>query len=160
MVSPLSYRNILLCTDYSKDADASFVHGFDQAVKYKATLHILNVIPAVNPCGLKVFDSRLSKRKNLKKSDDYDEKNRLQALGALKKIYADRCRDAVEYRLEIRVGTPDVEILKYAEENKVDMIIMGTAGRHETKRLTYIRTAANVSKFAGCQVITIGNPQN
>jgi hypothetical protein len=36
---------------------------------------------------------------------------------------------------------------------------MGTAGRSEKKRLIYIKTAANVSKFANCQVITIGSPQ-
>jgi hypothetical protein len=39
------------------------------------------------------------------------------------------------------------------------MIILGTAGRPETKRRTYVRTAANVSKYANCQVITIGSPK-
>ena len=39
MLNPLEYRNILLCTDYSQDADAAFIHAFDQAKKYGATLH-------------------------------------------------------------------------------------------------------------------------
>ncbi len=159
MGSQLKYSNILLCTDYSKDAEVSFVHAFDQASKYKAFLHILNVIPAINPCGVKVFDPPVKTKEVLKKSGIIDEQNRLQALGALKKVYSDRCQDLIDHTLVVRVGSPDVEILAYSEENGVDMIIMGTAGRHLSRRLTYVRTAANVSKFAACQVINIGSPK-
>jgi universal stress protein A len=157
MATRLKYKNILLCTDYSKDAEASFVHAFDQAVKYGATLHLLNVIPSVNPCGVSIFEPSMSKKEILKKTETIDEENRLQALGALKKVYHMQCRDIIDHRLVVRVGSPDIEIIKYAEENSVDMIIMGTAGRNENMRLTYIRTAANVSKFANCQVINIGS---
>lgn len=159
MVNHLKYLNILLCTDYSKDAEASFIHAFDQSVKYKATLHILNVIPRINPCNVKIFDPPLSKKETIKKSDALDDENRLQSLGALKKVYSNRCRDAINHKFEVRVGSPDMEIINYSQENEVDMIIMGTAGRQEAKRLTYIRTAANVSKYANCQVITIGSPK-
>lgn len=160
MVSQLKHQNILLCTDYSEDAEISFLHAFDQAVKYGATLHILNVIPSINPCGVNIFDPALSRKESVKRSEEIDEEQRLQALGALKKVYHKRCRNVINHRLDVRVGTPDVEIIRYAEKNHIDMIIMGTAGRHETKRLTYIRTAANVSKYAECQVITIGNPRH
>lgn len=160
MTSQLTYQNILLCTDYSKDAEASFVHAYDQANKYGATLHILNVIPAINPCGVEIFDPPLSRSKTLKQSEKIDEQNRLQALGALKKVYSERCQDLSGHKLCVRIGSPDVEILAYSDENNVDMIIMGTAGRHSTRRLTYIRTAANVSKFANCQVINIGSPKH
>lgn len=157
MANQLKYQNILLCTDYSQDAEASFVHAFDQAVKYGATLHILNVIPAVNPCRTQIFKTPMSKKKSLVESDKMDEQNLLQALGGLKQVYFKRCQDIIEHEFIVKVGSPDVEIINYAEENNIDMIIMGTAGRHITKRLTYIRTAANVSKFANCQVITIGS---
>lgn len=159
MVSPLIYQNILLCTDYSKDAETSFVHAFDQAVKYRAALHILNVIPSVNPCSVHIFGASESKKDMNVQSKEIDEKDRLQALGALKKIYSDRCRGVIKYSFAVRVGSPDIEIIAYSEEHDIDMIIMGTAGRHETQRLTYIRTAANVSKFANCQVINIGSPK-
>lgn len=159
MATQLKYRNILLCTDYSKDADASFVHAFDQAVKYGATLHILNVIPSVNPCGVQIYEAPMSRKEALKTSENEDEQYRLQALGALKKVYAEQCRDVLDHRMVVRVGSPDIEIIKYSEENEIDMIIMGTAGRQENKRLTYIRTAANVAKYANCQVINIGSPK-
>ncbi len=158
MLNHLTYRNILLCTDYSQDADAAFIHAFDQAKKYGATLHILNVIPTMNPCNVKIFGEDLSRKKTIKKSRKLDEQYRLQALGALKKTYRNRCEDRVDYVIDVRLGSPDIEIIKYSEENNVEMIILGTAGRDETKRLVYIKTAANVSKYANCQVITIGRP--
>lgn len=45
-----THQNILLCTDCSKDAEVAFNHAFDQAAKYGAKLHIMNVIPLSNPC--------------------------------------------------------------------------------------------------------------
>lgn len=158
MPNHLEYRNILLCTDYSQDADAAFIHAFDQAKKYAATLHILNVIPSVNPCNVKIFDPAMSRKQTLQKSRELDEQYRLQALGALKKTYDHRCRDHINHLFDVRLGSPDIEIIRYSEENHIDMIILGTAGRDETRRIVHVRTAANVSKYAGCQVITIGSP--
>ena len=158
MPDNLEFRNILLCTDYSQDADAAFIHAFDLAKKYGATLHILNVIPTVNPCNVKIFGDDLSRRKTITKSQGLDEQNRLQALGALKKTYLSRCEDQVDHIIDVRLGSPDIEIIRYSKQNNVEMIILGTAGRDETKRLVYIKTAANVSKYADCQVITIGRP--
>ncbi len=155
----MKYRNILLCTDYSKDAESAFIHALDQAVKYRARLHILNVIPSINPCGHHLYES-LSKEESKKESDDQDERHRLQELGALRKIYYDRCKNVVDHFFVVKVGSPDVEIIRYAHETDIDLVILGTAGRHEKKRLTYIKTAANVSKFANSQIITIGSPND
>jgi len=159
MLSKLDYHNILLCTDYSQDADAAFIHAFDQAKKYDAALHILNVIPAVNPCNMKIFGDTLSRKITTNKSREIDERNRLQALGALKKTYLSRCKGHIDHTIEVRLGSPDIEIIKYSQECDIEMIILGTAGRGESERLVYIKTAANVSKYADCQVITIGQPK-
>lgn len=153
------FMNILFCTDYSEDAEAAFVHAFDQAQKYDSALHIMNVIPSVNPCDIHL-DENLTKKESKKISAEEDEKQRLQELGALKKVYFTRCEELSECYFIVKVGSPDIEITEYADKNNIDMIIMGTAGRHEKKRRTYLKTAANVSKFANCQVITIGSPRD
>lgn len=157
MVTQLEYQNILLCTDYSKDAEAAFIHAFDQANKYGAKLHILNVIPSINPCGLQIFKKTMSKSDAKKESDKIDESYRLQELGALKKVYHNRVGPSIGHEFIIKVGSPDVEIIKYSGKNNIDMIILGTIGHHENKRRTFVRTAENVSKYANCQVITIGS---
>jgi len=154
----VEFKNILFCTDYSEDAETAFVHAFDQAQKYNSALHIMNVIPSVNPCDIHL-DENITKKESRKISADENEKQRLQELGALKKVYYTRCEELYECYFVVKVGSSDIQIIDYADENYIDMIIMGTAGRHEKKRLTYIKTAANVSKFANCQVITIGSPK-
>lgn len=160
MVNQIKYQNILFCTDYSLDAEMAFVHAFDQTQKYKAKLHLLTVIPSVNPCGSQIFEKSLSKTESKKKSAQMDEDKRFQELEALKKVYQERCRETIDHEFVIRSGTPDVEIINYSEENDIDMIILGTVGRHESNRLIYVRTAENVSKYANCQVITIGSPKH
>lgn len=152
-------RNILLCTDYSDDAEVAFVHAFDQALKYGARLHIMTVIPSINPCE-RHLDPSVSPKESLARSKALDERRRIEELGALKKVYYKRCRELDAFQFVAAVGSPDSEIIRYSEANAIDMIFLGTAGRHDKKRLVYIRTAANVSKFSNCQVITIGSPGN
>jgi nucleotide-binding universal stress UspA family protein len=60
-----------------------------------------------------------------------------------------------DYEIIAKIGSPDVEIINYANENNIDMIILGALGIPEKERVTRIRTAANVSKFAPCQVMVI-----
>jgi nucleotide-binding universal stress UspA family protein len=154
----LKYQNILFCTDYSDDAESAFTHALDQALKYGARLHFINVIPSINPCGIHLNQS-LSVEESKKQTDAQDERLKLEELGALKKAYEHKCRDVVDYTFVIKTGSPDVEIIRYADENRIDLIILGTAGRNEKRRLTYTKTAANVSKYANCQIITIGSPE-
>ena len=155
MTTEQTYKYILLCTDYSKDAEMAFTHAFDQAMKYNAKLHIMNVIPSVNPCEIHL-DTSVSKRESRALSIEADEQYRLEELGALKKVYSERCQELNDHEFVVKVGSPDLEIIDYSEKNHIDMIFLGTAGRNEKNRLIYIRTAANVSKFSNCQVITIG----
>lgn len=160
MVIHLHYKNILFCTDYSKDAEAAFIHAFDQASKYEAKLHILGVIPSINPCGEQISQNHLSRIESSQPSETTDEHYRLQEIGALKKVYFKRCKNVIAHKFVVKIGSPDVEIINYSAENDIDLIILGTAGRQESKRRTYVRTAANVSKYADSQVITIGSPKN
>ncbi|MCK5097437.1 MAG: universal stress protein [Desulfobacteraceae bacterium] len=158
LVTKQTYQNILLCTDYSKDAEVAFTHAFDQAIKYDAKLHIMNVIPLINPCDIHL-ETSVSKQESKALSLANDERHRLQELGALKKVFQKRCIELRDHEFVVRVGSPDIEIINYSEKNNIDMIFLGTAGRKEKNRVIYIRTAANVSKFSNCQVITIGSPR-
>jgi hypothetical protein len=62
MINKLEFCNILLCTDYSQDADAAFIHAFDQAKKYRAVQ--LEIVHKVNS-----LFGYTRKRGNFKKSD-------------------------------------------------------------------------------------------
>ena len=147
--------NILFCTDFSEHADTAFDHAMDQAKKYNATLHLFHVIMPTDPCG---------RSNGMKSSDTADfpgpaeseEDLVQQAIGALKLKYSELLNDSIRgYEFVVKMGSPDVEVVRYAKQNKIDMIIMGALGIPEKDRATRIRTAANVSKFAPCQVVVI-----
>ena len=148
-------KNILFCTDFSEHANTALDHAMDQAKKYNAKLHIFNVLMPLDPCGYI----------NTGKKPDSDESNRSadteddlvqQTIGALKLKYKDSLNASIQdFEFIVKVGTPDVEVINYAKQNDIDMIILGALGIPAKDRATRVRTAANVSKFAPCQVIVI-----
>jgi universal stress protein A len=148
-------KNILFCTDFSEHANTAFDHAMDQAKKYNAKLHIFNVLMPLDPCGYSSA-KKISDADNSNRSADTENDLAQQTIGALKLKYKDSLNDSIQdFEFIVKVGTPDVEVIKYAKQNNIDMIILGALGIPEKDRATRVRTAANVSKFAPCQVIVI-----
>lgn len=148
-------KNILFCTDFSEHANTAFDHAMDQARKYNAKLHIFNVLLPLDPCGHSNAEKTVDSN-HLNHSANTDDDLVQQTIGALKLKYKDLFDDSVQdFEFVVKVGTPDVEVINYAKQNNIDMIILGALGIPEKDRATRIRTAANVSKFAPCQVIVI-----
>ena len=148
-------KNILFCTDFSEHANTAFIHAVDWAKKENARLHIFNVIMPDDPCGnsqqMSVFTQKNSDEATANGEDIVQ-----QTIGALKLKYKDSLNAYLkEYEFVVKVGTPDVEIINYARQNNIDMVILGALGIPEKDRATRVRTAANVSKFAPCQVVVI-----
>jgi nucleotide-binding universal stress UspA family protein len=148
-------RNILFCTDFSEHANTAFDHAMDQAKKYKAKLHIFHVIMPSDPCGYSRIQNTASPPED-ESAADSDEDLAQQAIGALKVKYMDLLNDSIpDYEFIVKIGSPDVEVIDYATRNKIDMIILGALGIPEKDRATRVRTAANVSKYAPCEVVVI-----
>ena len=131
----------------------------DQARKYKAKLHIFHVIMPSDPCGYSIV------AENTPPDDtngytgyfaDSNEDLAQQAIGALKLKYLELLNDSVpDDEFIVKMGSPDVEVIDYATCNNSDMIILGALGIIEKDRATRVRTAANVSKYAPCEVVVI-----
>ncbi len=164
-------RNILFCTDFSEHANTAFDHAMDQAKKYKAKLHIFHVIMPSDPCGYSIgaekpppdnANGNVIGEANDEAmgyadgSADSDEDLAQQAIGALKLKYQELLNDSVpDYEFIVKIGSPDVEVIEYATRNNIGMIILGALGIPENDRATRVRTAANVSRYAPCEVVVI-----
>ena len=57
----------------------------------------------------------------------------------------------------VLVGDAGEELVKYADDNGIDMIIMGTHGRKGLEKIMFGSVAAEVVKKAKCPVLTV-NP--
>lgn len=62
-----------------------------------------------------------------------------------------------DYETKVVVGNPAEEILKYADEQGIDLITMGTHGRKGLKRTLMGSVAEHVIKHAAVPVMT-ANP--
>jgi nucleotide-binding universal stress UspA family protein len=153
----IEYKNILFCTDLSEDANIAFLHALDLAKKYDAKLHILHIphssytylrhvvdehVPEGAPSGEAFFSEEI-----VKKAEE-----------ALREEYEKKLPDVTNYLFAVGNGKPDVEIIRYAKKNDVDVIVMGALGKSELDRIEHGSTVANVSKYAHCHVIAIRNP--
>ena len=77
----------------------------------------------------------------------------------LQEFYEEHMEGMGEVKLSTLVGDPAEEILKYARDNGIDLIVMGTHGRKGLDRLFFGSVAEKVVKQSPVPVMTI-NPHN
>ena len=153
----IDYKNILFCTDFSEDANIAFLHALDLAKKYGAKLHILHVPHSSYKYARHVVDEHVTKGAD-NKEGFYSEEVEKKAKEALQAEYGQKLEGLADYLFVVRDGAPDVEIIRYAKKNDIDVIVMGALGKSELDRIEHGSTVANVSKYAHCHVIAIRNP--
>ena len=116
------YDHVLLPTDGSVGGDRAIDHAIDAADRYGATLHVLYVVDSdvVNAySGDEFVDGAEGAEETL-------EETGREALDAV----ATRAREAgVETATAVRYGVPHEEILRYADEEGVDLTVMGSKTR-------------------------------
>ena len=125
------YDNILIPTDGSATANAAVTHAVDHAATYGARLHALYVvdIDAVN-FGLGTEQVDRIKQGNFGEMTELEDKANA-ATGAVVDAAAEH---DVTVHEEVRVGTPHEVIAGYADNNDIDLIVMGSHGRSGVRR--------------------------
>ncbi len=153
----IEYKNILFCTDFSEDANIAFGHALDLAKKYDASLHILH-IPHSSYSYLRHIVNEHVPENAEGGETFFNEGVEKRAKEALEKEYGEKLSGFKNHQLAVKMGSPDVEIIRYAKKNDIDVIVMGTLGKSELDRIEHGSTVGNVSKYAHCHVIAIRNP--
>jgi nucleotide-binding universal stress UspA family protein len=112
------YERILIPADGSKDAERGVEHGIDLAASVGATVYALYVVEeGGNPWLSEPMEDQIDRAKEYGQDILDDVVDRAEATG-------------VECHTEIKVG-PRVhqKIIDYAEEEDVDLIVMGSGYR-------------------------------
>ena len=125
------YDHILIPTDGSDTANVAVDHAVDLAAKYGAQLHALYVvdIDAVN-FGLGTEQVDRIRQGNFGEMTELQEKADA-AMDAVTSAAAERDVDVHE---EVRVGAPHEVIAGYADNNDIDVVVMGSHGRAGVRR--------------------------
>ena len=137
------YHDVLFPTDGSEGASAALEHAIDHALTYDATLHVLYVVeetyPAVEAGPADILDDL-----------------RAEGEAALENARERATEAGVEsVRGSVTGGSPYRNILQYAEEQGVDLIVMGTHGRRGVDRYLLGSVTEKVVRTADCPVLTV-----
>lgn len=143
-------KKILLPTDFSEGSKNALPYAAELARQYNANLYLIHIIYDINQAsGLHVphvnLDQLYSEIESVAKKE-------------LERFGLEELRGMNVQREVIR-GVPYDEIVKYAEKNQIDLIVIGTHGRKGLEKIFFGSTAEQVVRKAPCAVLTVRLPR-
>lgn len=149
----IALERILVPTDFSHTAEVALRYGSALTNALQATLHLIHVIENVNPTGGRVAGERYAPP-----PAGLIEGMELEMREQLKAALAAVQPQPLKFTLAVREGSPFVEIVRYARDNNIDLIVMGTHGRGAVAHMLLGSVADNVIRRAPCPVLTVRHP--
>ncbi len=145
-----NYRHILAAVDLAPGEDPVTARAAALARQYGARLSLLHVVEYVPPLDL-AYDPIVPM--------GVDIENQLmdRARAELKKRLARVGGEGTQSHVE--AGSPKREIVRFAREHEVDLIVVGTHGRHGLSLLLGA-TANGVLHHAPCDVLAVRIPED
>ena len=145
----MSIRKILVALDGSNPSFNASTYAIDFAKRYDAELIVLSI---VSPIPYSQFEyANIGRMKEIEtiekeKSEQYIDKVKQKAI-----------ENKVTVKTEVLVKYTSVvkEIVEYAENNKVDMIVIGSRGMAGFKKLLLGSVANGVVTYSHCPVLVV-----
>lgn len=141
------FDRILIPTDGSEEGRPAVDMALGLAETHSATLHVLFIVD--QPASVSGAGEGFSGLDNL--LDALEEEGE-QATTAIREQAANR---DVETETAVRRGNPHDDILTYASDHEIDLIVMGTHGRTGVKRALLGSVTENVVRHAEIPVLTV-----
>jgi len=140
----IAMRKVLVPIDFAEASDAALVYGRNLATTFGADLHVLHVMdnlflrPMANdPAAIETGIAHC-----LAERITADDRQNLGGVAVMRKSDA-----------------PAEEIVRYAEREHIDLIVMGTQGRGKVAHLLMGSVAQKVVRTAPCPVLTVRHPE-
>lgn len=151
----IALNTILLPTDFSEASAVAARYAAALAESFRATLHVLHVIeesqflyPLISHEGAlpPLYDVR----------DEVDKEVQLR----LERMFTEAQRTMLRVKTVVLVGSPFVEIVRYARRENIDLIVLGTHGRGPVAHMLMGSVAERVVRKAPCPVLTVRHPEH
>lgn len=144
----MNIKKVLFPTDFSHYNDAAFDFATTLAAEAGAVLHIVYVHD------VRDLNAAMGEGSYMI-APTWEEEER-EAAERLSQIVPKN--KAVAYEHHCLAGTPETEILTFAENNDVDLIVMASHGRTGLARLLMGSIAEGVMRRAQCPVLVVKQP--
>jgi nucleotide-binding universal stress UspA family protein len=138
------FRTILFPTDGSEQTEGALETALDVASQYGATVHALYV---VNTAGIATADPD-SRRQIVETFENRSD----DAVEAVAEAAAEA---GVDCTTAVARGAPADEILDYAEDEGIDLVVMGTHGRTGLGRFLLGSVAERVARHSTMPVMLV-----
>ena len=144
----MNVKNILVPVDYSDSGDAAMAYAVSLAKEYDAEMHLVHVYDQP----FAYVDAGFTGTPipaEIPPADLEDEKAKLELVTPA---------EGVKFRRKFIIGSPADDLVNYAKENEIDLVVMGTHGRTGLTRLLMGSVAEGVVRRSPCPVLTIKQP--
>lgn len=143
-----NFKKILFCTDFSENADRAFVFAVNSAVRNAGCeLHLLHVIPEPS--------AQFWKGYIYEADEDVDARAKREIDAKIAETYRPRVPADVKLVIVMRIGEARHKILEYAQEQDVDLIILGRQGAGAMGKILFGNVTERVVRKADCPVLVI-----
>ena len=148
----ITLTTVLVPVDFSETSDVALRYGKALAQAFGASLHLLHVVqePYSQPWAVEAYGFSLA---TLQEDWIKDAKTRLD------QAVTDDDRAALTAKTTTLLGHPVTEILRYAADEKIDLIVMGTHGRGPLGHMIMGSVAERVVRRSPCPVLTVRHPE-
>jgi nucleotide-binding universal stress UspA family protein len=142
-----AFERILFCTDFSDNADFAFSFAVDAAARRPGSrLYLLHVVPETEAQFWKTYIYEVE-GVDAKARHDIDER--------IDRTYRSRLPEGLELNVEFRIGKDYQEILSFARQAAIDLIVMGRQGRGALQTALFGSVVEKVVRKADCAVLVV-----
>jgi universal stress protein A len=150
----LPIKNILCPTDFSEPSYEALKVADELAAHFGAVIHIITVVPLVPiveaPIGVESASFNIA---------SYQQELEGQAKKSLKSLVDQKVNKDTKVSTGVLIGNASAEVMRYATEKNVDMIVIATHGLSGWRRFISGSTTEQIVRQSACPVLTIRKPQ-
>jgi nucleotide-binding universal stress UspA family protein len=140
-------QRILLPTDFSPHSATATLYACELATKFEAEMHLLHTLEIhLAPTPEFVMGINLPQ---------YIQESKAAAVNALSRVLDPQWAASHKVVQAVVEGSPKVEIVRYARQEQIDLIVLATHGRTGLAHLLIGSVAENVVRTAPCPVLTV-----
>jgi nucleotide-binding universal stress UspA family protein len=153
LIAMVNIKNILYPTDFSEHSLVALPMALDLTDRYGASLHCLHALDLghefylaseyLAPFPIDEASVRSSVEERL---ESFAQEHVKKASRPLRQV--------------VVLGKPFVEIIRYCQEEKIDLIVLGTHGHSALASILLGSVAEKVVRKAPCAVLTIRHPEH
>lgn len=139
------FKRILICTDFSENADFAFDIAVEAVMRNThSVLYVLHVFPEP---GAQFWRGYIEDQ-----AADGVHEVATRQLDERLAAYRDHLPEGVLFEAAARFGSPDQQVLAFAREKEIDLIVLGHQGRGS---VFFGNVASRVVKHADCPVLVV-----